>query len=118
MEIICKIYLNNYLSRFSSLLPGGLKILILNGPDLQIQTNGTAPNIRWVGTSTRSVTTPGRAPPTERHEHPLGRVANPDQRRGVEHPRGRVEHPPSRANGTQPNIRWVGRVSHPLGRIV
>ena len=27
----------------------GLKILILNGPGLQIQTNGTAPNICWVG---------------------------------------------------------------------
>jgi hypothetical protein len=33
---------------FSTLLPGGLKILILNGPGLQIQTNGTQPNIRWV----------------------------------------------------------------------
>jgi|GEM_PF-4468708 hypothetical protein len=40
MEIICKIYLNNYLFWFSSLLPGGLKILILNGSGLQIQTSG------------------------------------------------------------------------------
>ena len=27
----------------------GLKILILNGSGLQIQTSGTAPNICWVG---------------------------------------------------------------------
>ena len=27
----------------------GLKILILNGSGLQIQTSGTQPNIRWVG---------------------------------------------------------------------
>ena len=27
----------------------GLKILILNGSGLQIQTNGMIPNIRWIG---------------------------------------------------------------------
>ena len=60
---------------FSSLLPGGLKILILNGSGLQIQTSGTAPNIRGVGN------------PDQRHvaEHPLGR----SQRHGMEHPIGR-----------------------------
>ena len=35
--------------RFSTLLPGGLKILILNGSGLQIQTNGTTWNISRVG---------------------------------------------------------------------
>ena len=35
--------------RFSTLLPGGLQILILNGSGLQIQTSGTVWNIRRVG---------------------------------------------------------------------
>jgi hypothetical protein len=36
------VLLPHALFRFSTLLPGGLKILILNGPGLQIQTSGTA----------------------------------------------------------------------------
>ena len=46
--------------RFSTLLPGGLKILILNGSGLQIQTSGAESKIRWVGIQTnRSRTSAG-----------------------------------------------------------
>ena len=57
MEIICKIYLNNYLSRFSSLLlrienPYTQWVWIAN-PDQRHDTNirwvgGAESNIRWV----------------------------------------------------------------------
>ena len=100
MEIICKIYLNNYLSRFSSLLPGGLKILILNGSGLQIQTNGTAWSILGVEVGNGSILVQYIA--ARRIENPYTQwvwIANPDQRYDTNIRRvGWVgmEHPPDR----------------------
>ena len=84
--------------RFSTLLSGGLKILILNGSGLQIQTSGTVSNIRGVEVGNGMVSNIRWV-----EVNPYTQwvwIANPDQRYGMEHPRGRgwerhgVEHPP------------------------
>ena len=108
----------------------GLKILILNGSGLQIQTSGTtrtsagseghqcSVNIRWVGRCGCFIATcaiSGQFIAARRIENPYTQwvwITNPDQLHAAEHPRGRVfpcwEHPRGRSNGTQPNISGVG----------
>jgi hypothetical protein len=73
------VLLPHALFRFSSLLPGGLKILILNGSGLQIQTNCTAWNKRRVGN------------PDQRHDTNIRQVGSYglDQRGDNEDPMGR-----------------------------